>query len=134
MHPCTRCTPSYAAPVILLSFVCSNRSLLPEANSHPFFHDLPLVCFYVHFFSRPLVGSVAGLQQWAMAQRGVAALEAGPLNRFGLESTYYNKGLCGQQCRRHTPLYCGVLYRCSCRAVGTGLVEGQVPLNISFYF
>ena len=86
------------------------------------------------FFSRPLVGSVAGLQQWAMAQRGVAALEAGPLNRFGLESTYYNKGLCGQQCRRHTPLYCGVLYRCSCRVVGTAMAEGQMLLNISFHF
>ena len=50
VHPCIFCTPSYDAPAILLSFVCSNRSLLPEANSHPFFHDLPLVCFYVHFF------------------------------------------------------------------------------------
>ena len=40
------------------------------------------------FFLRPLVGSAAAV---------AALLEAGPLNRFGLESTYYNKGLCGQR-------------------------------------
>ena len=72
------------------SYVYPTHSLPGILLTRYFFHDLPLQpCVLTRLvFLRPLVGSAAAV---------AALLEAGPLNRFGLESTYYNKGLCGQR-------------------------------------